>query len=129
MLLTLVSRERHQAPPCFGYGGRCLFLVGEVTDVMPFATDEDVADPLPNNPVPRDASMTGCGVRSKRQILGVLPARRFAQIRAAIVERVAIDVVDLDAIARDESEQFAMQVEGHALLTSGDAVVPRLLPA
>lgn len=108
--LSVNGPREHTKTGLPGYRRR-LFLRRETAEVVSLAPRLNLRNPFPSSLVQRHASMLRRCAGLTRHVLAVLSARRHSQVRAAVIETVAVDVVNLKAIAIGKPHQLAVKTE------------------
>ena len=123
------DRVRQMLAAIVGGDTRCIQLVVERPERDHAPVDRDLRAPSTRLRVPPDATvLRGCAAL-RRQVLLLLGPRDHAEIRPAIVPPIVVDVVDEQAVARSEGEQFTVQVNAAAVAGASDVPVLANEPA
>ncbi len=96
----------------------CFLLARESADPAIPSADRNLRDPLPSRCVPRNATIGRRAAGAAVDILPIPVLRRDAEVSAAAVQAIPVDVIAFESITRDKPEQFPVQPK--MVLTAGD---------
>lgn len=125
LAILAANRYRHSIPGAVGHEAcprvSCCrassILVNKVPQKDGLPLDPHGSTPLPVGRMPTDASVLR-GSGSTRDILLVAPLRQSAEIRSAIVQANAVDMVSIHTVAGRQTQQQAVQVDLDSLPSS-----------